>query len=103
MATKNQTKNTTTKKIQFFPTAVFRHGIALLDGNMLYTDGAGRWLFVSEDGADVRLYYNLADVVRDVYKKSDGEDIIVAGWNFEPHRFTDTLEDAYRYYNEHFD
>jgi hypothetical protein len=103
MATKTSHKNTTEKKTRFFPTAVLRNGILFQDGKMLYTNGRNGWLYVSEDGETVYLYDNVADVIRELYKKGDSDDFVVTGWDMEPYRFVDVLGDAYRYYNERYD
>ena len=88
---------------RFMPVAVLKNGVVQVDGHMIYTDGAGRWLYVSEDGMSVYMYNNLAQLIRDIYKRGDDDDFIVTGWDLEPYRFVNVFEDAYRYYNERFD
>jgi hypothetical protein len=100
---KNSHKNNTAKKIKFFPVAVLKNGILQIDGHMIYTDGSGRWLYVSEDGQNVLMYNDVADMIRELFKRNDNDDFVVIGWEFEPYRFTDVFNDAYHYYNERFD
>ncbi len=103
MATKNQTKNTTAKKTKFFPVSVLKNGVLEIDGRMLYTDKSSHWLYVSEDGADVYMYNNVADLIRELYKKDGDDDYVIASWDMAPYRFVDPFNDAYNYYNERFD
>jgi hypothetical protein len=107
MATKTQNqishKNTTTKKTKFFPVAILKHGVLQIDGHMIYTDGKDKWLYVSEDGQTVYMYNDLAQLVRELYKKSDDDDFIVVGWDYDAHRFSGAYNELYNYYNARFD
>ena len=103
MATKNQTKNTTTKKTKFFPMSVLKNGILYQDGRMLYTDTRGNWLYVSEDGETVLMYNNLAELIKDLYKRDSDADFVVTGWDFYPTRFESLIDNAYNYYNARFE
>jgi hypothetical protein len=88
---------------QFYPVAILRNGIVHVDGHMAYTDGRGRWLYVSEDGAHVYMYDSASDMIRDVYKKDGDDDYVVAGWDMYPTRFEFSSDDAYNYYNARFE
>jgi hypothetical protein len=103
MATKNNQTQTTTKKTKFFPVAVLKNGALQVDGHMTYTDGRGRWLYVSEDGQSVYMYSNVACLIKEMFRRDDGDDFVITGWDMEPYRFSNVFEDAYRYYNERFD
>jgi hypothetical protein len=103
MATKTTHKNNTAKKIRFFPVAVLKNGILQIDGHMVYYDKNGNWLYVSEDGQTAVMYGDAADMIKELFKRNDNDDFVVIGWEFEPYRFVNAFEDAYRYYNERFD
>jgi hypothetical protein len=102
MATKNQTKNGAAEKIRFFPVDVLKNGILLIDGHMTYTDGRNRWLFVSEDGQNVVMYNDVADMIRELFRRGGDDDFVVTGRDLDPHRFSNLHEEMYRYYNERF-
>ena len=87
---------------QFFPIAVLKNGIILIDGHMVYTDTRGNWLYVSEDGERVYMYDNVADLIRELYKRNDDNDFVITGWDTDPYRFVNPIEDAYNYYNARF-
>ncbi len=99
MATKNQIKNTATEKTRFFLVSVLKHGILYQDGRMLYTDTRDRWLYVSEDGETVLMYTSLAELINDLYRKSDNDDFVVTGWDMDVYRFTAYIGDAEHYYD----
>ncbi len=101
--TKNTTKNETAQKVKFFPVAVLKNGILQIDGHMIYTDARDRWLYVSEDGQSVYMYNNVADMIKELIRRDGDDDYVIVGWDFEPYRFNNVFEDAYHYYNEHFD
>ena len=90
-------------KKQFYPVAILKNGILQIDGHMSYTDGHGKWLYVSEDGASVYMYNNVADMIRDVYRKyGDDDDFVVTGWDTEISRIDD-YDAKYNYYNKRFE
>ncbi len=103
MANKNQTRSPTAKKTKFFPVSVLKNGILYQDGRMLYTSKQGHWLYVSEDGETVVMYNNLAELIRDLYKRDRDDDFVVTGWDFYPTRFEFLIDNAYNYYNERFE
>ncbi len=107
MATKNQTgsptKNETAQKVKFFPVTVLKHGILYQDGRMLYTSKQGYWLYVSEDGETALMYTNLAELIKDLYKKGNDTDYVITGWDMYPARFEYLIDSGYNYYNERFD
>jgi hypothetical protein len=70
---------------------------------MIYTDGNNKWLYVSEDGQTVYMYSDVADMIRELFKRNGDDDFVVAGWDMEPYRFVNAFEDAYHYYNARFD
>ena len=88
---------------QFYPVSVLKHGILHKDGHMVYTDTRGNWLYVAEDGQTVVMYSNVSDLIREWYKRDDSDDYVITGWDFEPYKFADAFEDAYRYYNARFE
>ena len=90
-------------KKQFYPIAVLKNGILLVDGHMVYTDTRGRWLYVSEDGARVYMYNNISDLIRELYKHNDDDDFVITGWDTAPYRFGGYVDDAYNYYNARFE
>jgi hypothetical protein len=90
-------------RTKFTPVAILRNGVLLLEGNMVYADRRGRWLYVSEDGMNVYMYSDVAELIIDLYKKDNNDDYVVTGWDMEPLRFTAFTGDAYRYYNERFE
>jgi hypothetical protein len=98
-------------RTKFTPVAILKHGILYQDGRMTYVEvppsnnviNASRWLYVSEDGMDVYMYNDIAELIRDLYKKDDDGDYVVTGWDFYPTRFTYLIDNAYRYYNERFE
>jgi hypothetical protein len=88
---------------RFMPVAILKHGILYQDGHMVYTDTKGAWLYVSEDGAHVYMYDNVVDMIKEMYKKSDGDDYVIAGWDTAPYRFSGYIDDAYNYYHARFE
>ena len=86
-------------KTKFTPVVVLKNGILQIDGHMAYTNGRGKWLYVSEDGQTVIMYNNVSDMVRDMYKRDDDSDYIIAGWDTLPIRFSDDYDKMYDYYN----
>jgi hypothetical protein len=106
MENKNPQQNrdgTMRRKVRFIPVAVLKHGILFQDGNMVYKDKHGRWLYVSEDGQTVLMYYDIAELIKDTFKHDDNDDFIVTGWDMYPVKFADSTDDAYNYYNARFD
>jgi hypothetical protein len=103
MATKTQNQTPRKNKTKFFPIAVLRNGILLQDGRMLYTDGRDKWLYVSEDGETVYLYDNVAQLINELYRRDADDDFVITGWDLGTHRFGDSLEEMYQYYNARFD
>jgi hypothetical protein len=96
-------KNATHNRIQFIPVAILKNGVLYQDGHMAYTDTRDNWLYVSEDGQTVVMYNNVADLIRDVYKKDDNDDYVVTGWDMEPYRFSVSIDELYNYYNARFE
>ncbi len=96
-------KIATGNKTRFIPVAILKNGVVLLDGNMVYTDARDRWLYVSEDGAHVYMYNNVADLIRELYKRNDDNDFVITGWDMEPYRFTALIGGAYNYYSARFE
>jgi hypothetical protein len=90
-------------RIRFSPVSIFKHGIMLKDGHMVYTDARSAWLYVSEDGQTAIMYNNISDLIREMYRKNDDDDYVIAGWDMYPARFDSYTDDAYRYYNERFE
>jgi hypothetical protein len=82
---------------RFMPVAVLKNGILLIDGHMVYTDGADKWLYVSEDGMHVYMYNDVAGMIKELYKKSDDDDYVITGWDMYPTRFDSYIDDAYNY------
>jgi hypothetical protein len=70
---------------------------------MVYTDTKGAWLYVSEDGQTVVMYNNVSDLIRELYKHNDSEDYVITGWDMYPTRFIAYIDNAYNYYNAHFE
>jgi len=95
--------STTTHKRQFFPVAILRNGIVLIDGHMAYTDAQGRWLYVSEDGQTVVMYNTISGLINELYRRNDDEDYVVTGWDVAPYRFDGYVDEAYNYYNARFE
>jgi myo-inositol-hexaphosphate 3-phosphohydrolase len=89
--------------IKFTPVVVLKNGILYMDGNMLYTDARGKWLYVSEDGQTVLLYTNIGDLIRDMYRRNSDDDYVITGWDSSPTRFDSYIDSAYQYYNERFE
>jgi hypothetical protein len=90
-------------RAKFAPVAVLRNGISLIDGHMAYTDGRGRWLYVSEDGMEVYMYNDVGGMIRDKYRRDSNEDYVVTGWDMEPYRFSVSIDELYNYYNARFE
>ena len=90
-------------KTRFTPVAILKNGVLHIDGHMVYTDTRGKWLYVSEDGAHVYMFDNVADLIKELYKKSDNDDYVITGWDMDPYRFTAFIDSAYNYYNARFE
>jgi len=90
-------------KTRFTPVAILKNGVLHIDGHMVYTDTRDKWLYVSEDGMRVYMYNNLAQLIRDIYKRSDDDDYVITGWDTAPYRFSGYIDDAYNYYNARFE
>jgi prepilin-type processing-associated H-X9-DG protein len=110
MSTKNTNKKETQKphlntknRRQFYPVSILRNGILYVDGHVTYTDARGNWLYVSEDGMQVYMYNNVANMIKDLYKRSDDEDYVIAGWDMYPTRFEFLIDSGYEYYNARFE
>jgi len=90
-------------KTRFTPVSILKNGILYQDGHMVYTDGAGKWLYVSEDGQTVVMYNNVSDLIRELYRRGDDDDYVITGWDTAPYRFSGYIDDAYNYYNARFE
>jgi len=90
-------------RTKFIPVAILKNGILHQDGRMVYTDKRDRWLYVTEDGMGVYMYNNATELIRDMYKKDGDDDYVITGWDMNPTRFENSIDDAYNYYNVRFE
>ena len=90
-------------KRKFIPVAILKNGILYQDGHMVYTDKKGRWLYVSEDGMDTYLFDNAAQLINELYRRTDDDDFVITGWDMYPTRFEYLIDNAYNYYSTRFE
>jgi hypothetical protein len=91
-------------KKRLFPATVLKNGIVWQDGNMIYTDAHGNWIYISEDGQIAYMYNDVSQLIRDVFKRNDdNNDYVVTGWDMEPYRFNAYIDSAYIYYTARFE
>jgi hypothetical protein len=93
---------TQSRKRILHPVRVLYQGVKWLDGDMIYLDPTGQWIFVSEDGVDAYAYATLRELIADRWGIEDNDDYVVAGWSIDPYRFDDYYIEARRYYEERY-
>jgi hypothetical protein len=90
-------------RIEFTPIAILKNGVLLQDGHMVYINRRDKWLYVSEDGMSVYMYNNIAELIRDLYRRDNDDDYVITGWDMDTTRFNGHTDAAYNYYNARFE